>query len=50
MVTGDSCRNLPGANSFRHLPVRIEEGEAELDDLEQVHVAPQQLGGGMKGG
>ena len=49
-MTGNSYWNLPGANSFRHLSVRIEEGEAELDDLQQVHVTPQQLGGGGVGG
>lgn len=34
---------LPGGRSRRIFPLFVHEGEAQLDDLQQVHVAAQQL-------
>ncbi len=34
---------LPGGDALRHVSPAVQEGESQLDDLEQVHVAAQQL-------
>ena len=34
---------LPRRRAWRIISVLVHEGEAELDDLQQIHVAPQQL-------
>jgi hypothetical protein len=34
---------LPGGDALRHVSPAVQEGQPQLDDLEQVHVAAQQL-------
>ena len=34
---------LPCANPLRGAPFLVEEGEAKLNDFQQVNIAPQQL-------
>ena len=35
--------NLPGANALWHFAISVEESQSQLDDLQEVHVAPQEL-------
>jgi hypothetical protein len=41
--TGRPEVELPGGDALRHVSPAIQEGQPQLDDLEQVHVAAQQL-------
>ena len=40
---GGHCANLPGANALWHFAISVEESQPQLDDLQEVHVAPQEL-------
>ena len=34
---------LPGANALWHFAISVEESQSQLDDLQEVHIAPQKL-------
>ena len=35
--------NLPGTNALWHFAISIEESQSQLDDLQEVHIASQEL-------
>ena len=42
-LAGHYYAYLPGANALWHFAISVEESQSQLDDLQEVHIAPQKL-------